>query len=219
VRITNRRLGGFMAIALLAGGVQFTFAAKTHAAGESTANAAKGQRKEFGGLLESNTKMKRQIRAYWEDLGLTFRNVREPWSAVFVSWCVKQAGATKDEFKFSAQHSVFVYAAIKNRNNSNAAFRGHPINAYAPQVGDIIQNNRNGNKYDFDYASKHASYFSHSAIVVEKTTNAAGKPVVLTVGGNEDDKIGTKAVPLDTQGKIIQRSASPFICVIENRKY
>lgn len=34
--------------------------------------------------------------------------VTVPWSAVFVSWCMKHAGASVSEFKFSAAHSAFV---------------------------------------------------------------------------------------------------------------
>ena len=62
---------------------------------------------------------------------------------------VRRAGATSAEFKFAAAHSRFVHAAIKNADSDTGVFRGFPVTDYAPRVGDIIQNNRNGNNFTF----------------------------------------------------------------------
>lgn len=166
---------------------------------------------------ESDPALAKQIKGYWTGLGLTFPGVSEPWSAVFVSWCVKQAGATKAEFNFNPQHSQFVYTAIQNGLNNTGVFRAFDIGTYAPNLGDIIQNNRGGNAFDFDYARKHRSYISHSAIVVEVGVDSKGG-YAATIGGNESDSIRMKLVRLNDKGLVKQRDDGPYICVIQNLK-
>jgi hypothetical protein len=166
---------------------------------------------------ENDPPLFQQIQKFWTGLGLTFPGVSTPWSAVFVSWCVKQAGATKAEFNFNPAHSQFVFTAIQNAANNTGVFRGFDITAEAPAVGDIIQNNRNGNTHDFAFAKTHKSYVSHSAIVVEVGADNQGG-FAMTVGGNESDSIRQKLVRLNSNGKIKQRVNSPYICVIKNLK-
>jgi len=163
---------------------------------------------------ERDSALSRQIQKYWEDLGFSFPGTGTPWSAVFVSWCVKTAGATSGEFTFSAQHSQFVHSAIQNAAREAGVFRGRKVTAYPPSIGDIIQNNREGNKYSYEYAASHKGYSSHSAIVVEKGVDNQGT-YVLTVGGNESDSIRSKVVRLYSNGLIVQRATDPYICVIQ----
>ncbi|HEY5751875.1 MAG TPA: hypothetical protein VIT21_01895 [Chthoniobacterales bacterium] len=77
---------------------------------------------------------------------------------VFISWNVQQAGATTSNFSFRQRHSKFVHDAIVGAN-SQPAFRGRRRTDYKPKVGDIIQNNRNGNSFDFDHAAPNDAYF------------------------------------------------------------
>ncbi len=73
------------------------------------ASIAQDQHTRFQFTNEADPTLCRQIRKWTEDIGFTFSScTRVPWSAVFVSWCVKQAGATRQEFKFAMAHSVFV---------------------------------------------------------------------------------------------------------------
>jgi hypothetical protein len=76
------------------------------------ARIAEDQYNKYHLQHEHDPQLSKQIQKYWADLGLNFPGVNTPWSAVFVSWCVKSAGATAQDFKFSAQHSVFVNWAI-----------------------------------------------------------------------------------------------------------
>jgi hypothetical protein len=134
-----------------------------------------------------------------------------------VSWCVKQAGATANEFKFAMAHSVFVNQAIKNASNGTGVFQGFDISVQAPAVGDIIQHNRGGNTFDFAFAKTHTNYVSHSVIVVEIGQDNQGG-FAFCIGGNESDSIRRSVVRLNAQGFIKQRSGNPFICVIKNLK-
>jgi hypothetical protein len=166
---------------------------------------------------ESDPALARQINRYWTDLGLRFPGVGTAWSAVFVSWCVWSAGATRNEFNFNPAHSQFVYTAIQNGLSGAGVFRAFDIGQYAPNVGDIIQNNRGGNAFDFDYARTHRSYVSHSAVVIEIGADSRGR-YALTIGGNESDSIRMKVVRLTGRGLVKQRDISPYICVIQDLK-
>jgi hypothetical protein len=178
---------------------------------------ASGEYDAFHLNSEADPPLSQRIEEYWRGLDLDFPGVTVPWSAVFVSWCIKRAGASAAEFKFSPEHSVFVRWAIDNMQANRGLFRAHPISECAPSVGDMIQNNRNGNTHDFAFAATHSDYPSHSAIVTETGHDASGHFAV-TVGGNESDSIRRKRVALNDDGFIIQRADSPFICVIQNLK-
>jgi len=181
------------------------------------AATAEGQYDRYHFYSESDPPLATQIASYWKDLGFKFPGVGTAWSAVFVSWCVKQAGATKSEFNFNPAHSQYVFVAIQNALGAQGVFRALPITNYAPQIGDIIQNNRGGNKFDYDYARTHKSYQSHCAIVIETGTDSKGA-YALTVGGNESDSVRKKIVRLNNKGLVKQRPLDPYICVIQNLK-
>jgi len=181
------------------------------------AATAVGQYDLYHEHSESDPELSAQIKRYWEDLGFRFPGVKTAWSAVFISWCVKKAGANAKEFVFAAAHAKFVKAAINNALTSTGVFRGVEIGQYAPQLGDIIQNNRNGNRFSYDYARTHSAYESHSAIVVEVGIDHDGH-YLMTIGGNESDSIRRKLIRLNTKGLIIQRKINPYICVIQDLK-
>lgn len=181
-------------------------------------DTAQQQYATFKNMDEAETLLCKQIQKYWTETGFTFTScVSVPWSAVFISWCVKQAGATAKEFTFAPSHSVFVNKAIANAIKNTGVFRGRKINEYQPKPGDIIQNNRGGSTYDYEYAKAHADYASHSAIVVEVGQDSNGK-YAITIGGNEGDSVREKEIRLDKNGFIIQRKINPFIAIIENLK-
>jgi hypothetical protein len=175
--------------------------------------------RDYNGYHETSPKMAMRIKNYWEYVGFSFPGVDIAWSAIFVSYFVKKAGATAAEFKFSKQHSQFVYKAAKNAANATGVFRAFSPTVYAPKIGDIIQTNQPGLSYDFNYAKSHQSYFSHSAIVVEAGSDGEGK-FVRTVGGNEGDTVGRMTVRLKSSGLIKPVPSAPkyYISVIQNLK-
>ena len=69
------------------------------------ASVAEDQHAKFQFTNEADPALCSQIQKWTEDLGFEFTSCTTvPWSAVFVSWCVMQAGATKAEFKFWGIH-------------------------------------------------------------------------------------------------------------------
>lgn len=180
---------------------------------KALADVAVGQFDSFHLIDESHEPLFSQIKKYWDAVGVPFPGVVEPWSAVFISFCVKQAGATAAEFQFSPQHSVFVNRAI----NDPGAFRGFDLPDESARVGDIIQNNRLGTHHDFAFAASHSDYPSHTAIVVARGEDHLGK-FALTVGGNESNSIRRVRIQLNDDGSVRQRTNSPFICLLKNQK-
>ncbi|MDQ3804071.1 MAG: DUF2272 domain-containing protein [Acidobacteriota bacterium] len=185
---------------------------------KKVASVAQAQHTKFQFTNEADSALCNQIKKWTQDIGFGFTScTKVPWSAVFVSWCFKQAGATKAEFKFAMAHSVFVHQAIQNALNGVGVFQGFDITAQAPAVGDIIQHNRGGTKRDFAFARKNANYTSHSIIVIETGQDSQGR-FAFCIGGNESDSVRRTTVRLNTQGFIKQRTENPFICVVKNLK-
>jgi hypothetical protein len=196
------------------------------AAGRSIVAIAKAEFDRFHGINEGDQPLRGRIADYYEAGGGS-RNLdptlnENAWSAAFVSFCVKQSGATLDQFKFSLSHSVFVRAAIVNADNDRGVFRGHRITEYAPKVGDLIHHNRSGGTLSFDFARANTGYPSHSAIVVD-FENRDGVRNAVTIGGNEflsggSGTVGKKFFPLDPSGLLDQSSIGPrLICLVENQ--
>jgi hypothetical protein len=178
------------------------------------ADVAIEQHAKFETFQEDDPKLCTQIRRYWEETGHAFESCTAvPWSGVFISWCVKTAGATSNEFRFSSRHAIFVHDAINNPR----AFAGLDIADHAPQIGDIIQNNRSGTRFDFEFARRHDNYPSHSAIVMELGNDTGGR-YALTIGGNEGDAIRRTRVRLRDDGLIQQKDSNPYICILKNLK-
>lgn len=175
---------------------------------------------KFQFVTEADAKLCAAIKSWTEGIGADFvscTSPNHPWSAVFVSWCVKQTGATKSEFRFATAHSVFVNKAIKDADNGQGVFHGLPITEHAPRVGDIIQHNRGNKKFSFKFARENAQYKSHSVIVVQVGEDSDGR-FALCVGGNESDAVRRSKVRLNPQGFILQRGRDPYICVIKTLK-
>ena len=184
------------------------------------ASVARAQHDKFQFATEADATLCSQIKKWTTDIGSTFVSCTSkdhPWSAVFVSWCVKEAGATPSEFRFSKRHAVFVHKAIQDAIAGRGVFHGLEIGAHAPKVGDIIHHNRSGGRFDFDHARRNSDYASHSVIVVELGSDAEGR-FALCIGGNESDAIRRSKVRLLPSGLIRQRGRDPFICVINTLK-
>ncbi len=197
--------------------------------GLTLASVAIGEHQAFSGIHESDARLrKRVVDTYLEEL-----KVADPddnlgwdqsnditswaWSATFTSWCVLAAGAALEEFDFSIRHAVFIQRAIQNEDAGEGVFRARKIDTYAPDIGDLICNNRSGGKITYDQARDSDNYSSHSAIVVEFVEHGS-KRYAVTIGGNESDSIRRTEVELTKAGFIKQRSSDPYICVIENSK-
>jgi hypothetical protein len=127
-----------------------------------------------------------------------------PWSAAFISWVMKKAGAGAD-FKYSSSHTVYVHAAKQNREQGNAkAFKAYRISEVAPRVGDLVCQPRENSGITYDRLDgKH--YASHCDVVT-----AVSPGSITIIGGNVGDSVSRKTLSTDAQGKL----KSPFYAVV-----
>lgn len=186
---------------------------------KDAASVALAEYTKYFGLTEDDHPLRGRIADYYEAGGgsrsLNPSLDSNAWSAAFVSFCIKQAGASRAQFSFNLAHSVFVHAAIANAAANAGVFRAYPADKYAPKIGDIVHHNRGGNNFDYNFARINSTYKSHSAIVVDHDT-VAGVKYAVTIGGNESDGIRRKRFELDSSGILKPRPGAPLICVIEN---
>ena len=88
------------------------------------ATIAQDQHTQFQFTNEADPLLCRQIRKWTEDIGFRFSSCTTvPWSAVFISWCVKKAGATPAEFKFAMAHWYSSTTQLRTSRNPEPYFR------------------------------------------------------------------------------------------------
>lgn len=160
-----------------------------------------------GALKEYQHGAVQRVGDYWKSLGrsdLDGTDSNAFWSAAFISWVMKQAGAG-DSFKYSALHSNYIADAVSSRKSrdSNAAFYAYTLDEYSPQVGDLVGIPR-GSGVTFDSP---AGYKSHADIVV-----AVRPGEIDLVGGNVSDSVSMKTLKTDSRGRILsgQKNSDGF---------
>jgi hypothetical protein len=131
------------------------------------------------------------------------------WSAAFVSYVMRMAAAG-DSFPYSPNHSYYIDIA---RRMSQGLVSGYDLTAervqsYAPQPGDVICMGRDtAAAISFDDLPA-GTFPAHCDIVVDLPHSdpslAVGSPVVSVIGGNVDDAVTLKHVPVTADGKLAQ---------------
>lgn len=138
------------------------------------------QKWDSGRKVESDPAMHPILFDYWKTgTGLNIRDHKRFWSAAFVSWVAKKAGAGRG-FRYSGAHTTYVYYAKQNAlNNVPDSFKAYRVTSLKPLPGDIVVRNRAGFSYTYDNvrADKPGT---HGDIVI--TVNAG---TIEVIGGNK----------------------------------
>jgi hypothetical protein len=164
---------------------------------------------------------------YWkEGLGNSRINSRlavmsdnNPWSAAFISYVFKKAGAAT-EFPYSSAHYTYITHAISNKKNGNltSSLVGYRVTEYAPKIGDLICAPRAADKekvtYDnaLSYRNSDGELFfsAHCDIVV-----SVGDSSIDVIGGNVSNSV-TRNTVKTTGGKVTASSDRKWLVVIQN---
>jgi hypothetical protein len=114
------------------------------------------------------------------------------WSAAFISYVMRMAGAGK-RFPYAPSHSDYINAA---RSQPGLAVSAQPLDQYAPVPGDLICMWRGNNPVRF--ADLPAGHFpGHCDIVVNRAAGA-----LEVIGGNVDNAVSMKRVPVGPDGRL-----------------
>lgn len=163
------------------------------------------------GGFEADDGYSQRVGKYWKEgtgKNLDGNDRLEPWSATFISWVYKKAGAGK-RFKYDAGHNVYIRDSIANRKKGkfNAPFVGYKLNEYSPKVGDMVCYARQkGVNYDTDY-----TYKSHCDIVVSSKPNQ-----IEVIGGNVNQAVTKKILRTDSKGRLIDDNYKWFAVLKTN---
>jgi hypothetical protein len=121
------------------------------------------------------------------------------WSAAFVSYVMRIAGAGA-RFPYAASHSDYIDIAkqVTLGQATGWLVRAERPEAYAPLPGDLICLGR-GSARDLRYDDLPAGHFpGHCDIVVD----SAMPGQISAVGGNVDDAVTLKHVPVTPDGRL-----------------
>ncbi len=140
---------------------------------------------------------------------------RWAWSAVFISWVLRQAGLNERQFLTGQSHSMYVVDA-RDGVLPAPAFRLEPLPAM-PRPGDILCAGRGRDKY---LTSVDEIGFGttpmHCDIVVEVDATAR---VVKTIGGNLQQSVSMELVELGDSGLVdgFTNSHAPWLVLMRNQ--
>ncbi|MES2197365.1 MAG: DUF2272 domain-containing protein [Pseudomonadota bacterium] len=126
----------------------------------------------------------------------------EPWSAAYISFVMKNAGASPTQFPISPSHSLYILTALANRvaNRMDAPLVYFDRNEIAPEIGDLIGFSRTAevrNRADLERMLPGKFFPSHTNLVVDVSP---GK--IKAIGGNLSQSIRTVTVKTDTNGRM-----------------
>jgi peptidoglycan hydrolase-like protein with peptidoglycan-binding domain len=174
-----------------------------------------------GRLEENNPAVFERLVQYWMGAGYARSEAenrarlsqggRDPagyWSAAFISWCVRQAGATSSQFSFAGAHSTFIAEAYQNRVQRNSKpFKAYSTSEAAPRVGDII-----GYARELDVPNTVATVVRdtsgyHTDIVV--AIDAAASRITV-IGGNLSDSVSAGVRNISTKGYLVHADPKYF---------
>lgn len=160
-------------------------------------------------IKEHDSRTLKDLQNYWESTNNSYSSMKgSPWSAAFISYLMKQAGA-KDDFKYATSHSTYIIQSIQNRLNKTGRFKGYKPEEVKLEVGDLVCYPRAGSGANYNSTG---SYESHCDIVtsINKRTNTA-----TSIGGNVSDSVSKTIIPLNTKGQINNNNNKGYFVVVK----
>lgn len=136
-------------------------------------------------IKEGSANTIQDLRNYWKIGANVNQNdnfyINEAWSASFISYLMKIAGAGKD-FAYNSSHSVYIREAVKNRKlNNDKKFKAYLPEEVKIQVGDLVCYPRQSG---VNYNTTNP-YKSHCDLIIEINNNKA-----VGIGGNISNSVG-----------------------------
>lgn len=179
---------------------------------------------DYGARKENDPAMSATLQDYWVT-GVGIPDTGSPWSAAFISWVMRQAGA--DGFEYSSSHYVYISAAKRNAVTRNTAnrFWAYRIGEAAPDVGDLVCNDREGDAgcdgTTYENVDSGRAWKTHCDIVTAVDRN---RRELTVVGGNlgptGSGSVKEGRVSIDANGLVLPQQSNkpcPFFAIIKIR--
>jgi hypothetical protein len=156
---------------------------------------------KFGEQFEQHPLSKERIKSYWLSFQGTAKPVSEPWSAAFISFCMKKT-VLDLSFKFAGRHTTYLSDSktAKLNNDASRAFWAVKLSERVVKVGDLVGAFRTGGVCGSavkTYDSLPGDFCSHVDVVVAVRADKAW-----AIGGNVGNTVTFKEIPLTPTGRI-----------------
>lgn len=139
------------------------------------------------------------------------------WSAVTISYMMRQAGFAASDFPIGQAHATYITWSVAARKaNQKAAYWGYRVDEKdaKPDVGDIVGCARGKamtRAKALKFFDKTGGYASHADIVVAKRPGE-----IDVIGGNVRDSVTKKTLALDAAGRLADPH-HPWFVVMKKR--
>lgn len=188
---------------------------------------AKGEELRSG-LRE--TERSEWVQAYWRSVSwsLSIEQIAlQPWSAVFVSWVMIQAGVPTAAFCGHPAHSAYLDAIWKRQQrDARAPFVLRHYLEAVPQPGDLICAARQPSERApvseisiGQFRRPDGNFLASHCDVVVRVDPARG--LLEAIGGNVADSVTLSIFDIDAAGRLVaptdRDGARPWFAVVENR--
>jgi len=140
-----------------------------------------------------------------------FEDERYAWSAAFISYVMRIAGAG-DRFPYSPNHAAYVNAAASGRS---AILAAHAPQSYAPKLGDVLCFGREwASGLRFSDLPTSGYWPGHCAIVVARVNN-----MLSAVGGNDEDAVTMDHLTIASDGRLLSVGHSTEWSIVIEVRY
>src|SRR6266702_2839197 len=168
---------------------------------------ARSESESLPGLCRGDKELEDRIESYGRSIGIVnIASFRQHYSAVFISWCMRKAGATEAEFPWRLNHSEYARFALQNAEHEEGIVRARRFEVYAPQPGDIVHVSPDNGQVNFDRI-RAGRYNSESGIVIHI---APGTALIVTGNQGTCGNVGAEELMLTDAGLLAQRAQNPF---------
>ncbi|AMA59928.1 DUF2272 domain-containing protein [Bradyrhizobium sp. CCGE-LA001] len=137
-----------------------------------------------------------------------------PWSAVFISWVMRTAGAGTG-FAYSAAHQNYIRTARRNRLNrvTSSSFWAYRATEVVPQVGDLVCASRSNSGATYDNIADPQNRPTHCDIVAEVRAGS-----LRVIGGNVSQSVDAKTIRTQPDGRLaLDGAQARFFAVLSCR--
>lgn len=156
---------------------------------------------KFGQQFEQHPLSQERIKSFWHSFQADAPPVSEPWSAAFISFCMKKADLNLS-FKFAGRHTTYLSDSkiAKVNNDASRAYWAVKLSDRIVQVGDLVGRFRTGGSCGTatkTYNSLPGDFCAHCDVVV-----AIHGATAIAIGGNVGNTVKVTEIPLTPTGRV-----------------